>query len=232
MIKKTLALVSATIIAASGFAQSETDYMKTFGQFVYESGHLGMLKLSQAEFDAFVAGIKDAYAGKKLEGGNVQKAIEFLNSRMEKAMQELAKKVEAESAAFWKELEKDKSINKTPTGLAYKITKEGDGKFPAEDSEVVINYTGKLINGKVFDTTSERGEPAKFGLGNVIPGFREGLQKISKGGKATLYIPAELGYGKQGAGDVIPPNSTLIFEVELLDVKDAPKVPPAPAPAK
>ena len=136
-----------------------------------------------------------------------------------------AEKAQAEADEFWKKLEKDESVSKAPSGLAYKITKEGSGEFPKENSKVSIKYKGTLINGKVFDDGSKN--PVEFGLDRVIPGFREGLQKIKKGGSAIIYVPAKLGYGNNPLPG-IPANSTLIFDVELLDVLPPDK---APAPA-
>lgn len=112
-------------------------------------------------------------------------------------------------------------IRTTDNGLSYLIEVEGDGQHPDEDATVVVNYTGKHINGEVFDSTGGRG-PATFNLQGVVPGFREGLMLLGKGGKATLYIPGKLAYGNQGqpaAG--IGPNEMLIFDVELIDINPA-----------
>lgn len=235
MMKKPLALLGAFLLAGSVFAESEGDYIKTFGQLMYERNGMMELNLTPAELELFIQGMRDAQAGKPLPE-NIQqmgpKMFDYLRTRAEKNMKIAAEKSEAEAAAFWKELEKKSNVNKTPSGLAYEIVKEGDGKFPSENSDVKIKYTGKLINGKVFDSTDlHGGEPAEFNLSKVIPGFREGLQKISKGGKAILYIPAALAY-KDQPNPEIPPNSTLIFDVELLDVKDGPAQPPAPVKAE
>ena len=99
------------------------------------------------------------------------------------------------------------------------MTKEGTGKQPAASSIVKVHYTGKLVDGTVFDSSVERGEPIEFPLNQVIPGWTEGLQLMKEGGKATLYIPSQLGYGEQGVPGTIPPHSTLIFDVELIEVK-------------
>jgi hypothetical protein len=101
----------------------------------------------------------------------------------------------------------------------YGVTKEGTGKQPAATSIVKVHYTGKLVDGTVFDSSVERGEPIEFPLNQVIPGWTEGLQLMKEGGKATLYIPSKLGYGEQGVPGTIPPHSTLIFDVELIEVK-------------
>ena len=99
------------------------------------------------------------------------------------------------------------------------MTKQGTGKQPAATSQVTVHYKGMLLDGKVFDSSYDRGQPVEFPLNQVIPGWTEGLQLMKEGGKATFYIPAKLAYGEQGVPGTIPPNSTLIFDVELLQVK-------------
>ncbi len=227
-IKKTIAVAAASTVAlASSFAETNEDYIKTFGMIMFDRNGLAELKLTPAEFDIFLKGVRDAYEGKELpkninEFG--QKMMEYLQKRAEATIAEKAKEAEAEASKFWKELEKQEGIQKTQSGLAFKVIEKGDDKKVAtENSDVKINYTGKLTNGSVFDSTDKHGKPAEFNLANVIPGFREGLQKVGKGGKITLYIPAKLGYGTQALPG-IPPNSTLIFDVEILDV-DANKKP-------
>ncbi len=113
----------------------------------------------------------------------------------------------------------------TASGLKYVITHKGTGKKAAAGQKVKVHYTGKLTDGKVFDSSVERGQPFEFqlGAGQVIRGWDEGLALLSIGDKATLIIPSELGYGPNGAGGVIPPNATLIFDVELIDAVDVPK---------
>ena len=110
---------------------------------------------------------------------------------------------------------------KTPSGLEYTETEAGTGAQAAAGKTVSVHYTGKLTNGKVFDSSYTRGEPITFplGAGRVIKGWDEGIALMKVGGKATLTIPPSLGYGERGAGGVIPPNATLIFDVELVSVK-------------
>ena len=105
-----------------------------------------------------------------------------------------------------------------PSGLQYEILQEGNGKKPKANERVKCHYEGTLINGTLFDSSIKRGEPAVFGVSQVIPGWVEALQLMSEGSKWRLFIPSELAYGAQGAGDMIPPHSTLIFEVELIEV--------------
>ncbi len=105
-----------------------------------------------------------------------------------------------------------------PSGLQYKVIEEGDGELPTPESEVKCHYHGTLIDGSVFDSSVERGEPAVFPVNAVIPGWVEALQLMPAGSKWRLFIPSELAYGEQGAGGVIGPNSTLIFDLELLEI--------------
>lgn len=130
---------------------------------------------------------------------------------MERRKNEI-ERVEKEIANRW-----PKAI-KTPSGLQYVVLKEGDGKaYPKYGQKVTVHYTGTLLDGRMFDSSVHRGEPATFAIGQVIDGWNEALQTMSKGEKRTLIIPPELGYGVHGYPGIIPPNSYLIFDVELLD---------------
>jgi FKBP-type peptidyl-prolyl cis-trans isomerase FklB len=138
--------------------------------------------------------------------------------------QELSKLAEAKAEEQKKEgvifLDKNKTaegVQVTASGLQYKHNVEGSGAQPDADDEVTVHYEGRLIDGTIFDSSIKRGEPATFGLNQVIPGWTEGLQLMKEGGKATLYIPQNLGYGAQDMG-TIPAFSTLVFEVELIKV--------------
>lgn len=123
----------------------------------------------------------------------------------------------AKGKKFLEENALNKSVYQTQSGLQYKIVKKGNGKKPKATDRVKVHYTGKLIDGKVFDSSVQRGEPIEFMLNQVIPGWTEGLQLMDEGSSYTLYIPYQLGYGEQPAGE-IPPGSTLIFDVELLEI--------------
>ena len=108
-------------------------------------------------------------------------------------------------------------LTTTKSGLMFEVLKQGQGGFPSPTSQVSVNYTGTLLDGKVFDSTSTRGKPASFQVNRVIPGWTEALVAMKRGEKVRLVIPPELGYGAQGYPGVIPPNSFLVFEVELID---------------
>ena len=126
-------------------------------------------------------------------------------------------------AKFLAENKAKEGVKTTPSGLQYKVITQGTGTKPKPTDVVVAHYEGKTIDGKVFDSSYERGEPAQFDLAHMIPGFTEGVQLMPAGSKYEFYMPSELGYGETGAPPVIEPNSALIFTVELLDEADAKK---------
>ena len=139
-----------------------------------------------------------------------------------KYFMELEEKMNAENIekgkAFLEENAKKEGIITLPSGLQYHVITEGNGKKPSATDKVKCHYEGTLIDGTLFDSSIKRGQPAVFGVNQVIRGWVEALQLMSEGSKWRLFIPAELGYGAQQAGEMIPPHSTLIFEVELIEV--------------
>lgn len=145
----------------------------------------------------------------------------FFTELEAKQREEAAKMGEINAKAgeeFLAENGKRAEVKTTLTGLQYEVIKEGDGPQPNADDQVVVHYTGKLIDGTVFDSSEDRGMPATFGVTQVIPGWVEALQLMKAGSTWRLFIPSALAYGPQGAGNVIGPNSTLIFDVTLLEV--------------
>ena len=171
-----------------------------------------------------LAGLKDAIEG-KVDVRKDEKIQQTLNSIEEKLVaaakaksEEQAKAAKEEGDKFRQEFAKQEGVKTTKDGLMYKIINEGKGAAIKPTDVVKVHYTGKLADGKVFDSSVERGSPAEFKLNQVVKGWTEGLQLVKKGGKIELVLPPELAYGEQGAGAVIPPNSTLFFEVEVLDV--------------
>lgn len=180
--------------------------------------------------EALVAGFMDALNGidstvlteqqKQTIMTNFQK--EMQQKQMEKMA--LAAKPNKEAGAKWLEENKKKEgVVVTTSGLQYKVIKEGKGAIPTANDKVTVNYEGKLIDGKIFDSSYERKQPASFQLGNVIRGWQEGLMLMKEGATYELYIPSDLGYGDQGYPPDIPGGSVLIFKVELVKVEAAPK---------
>jgi len=173
--------------------------------------------------------IKDATQGKnEMKPEEIQQAMTKLQENMQKKQAEIADKNIKEGKEF---LEKNKSqpnVKTTASGLQYVVEKEGEGKTPTKEDMVKVHYKGTLTNGTQFDSSYDRGEPAEFPVGGVIPGWTEALQMMKVGSKYKLFIPPELAYGPSGRPG-IPPNSVLLFDVELLEVKKAPAASAAPA---
>ena len=145
----------------------------------------------------------------------------FFSKLQEKQQAEAAAMAELNEKSGKEFLEKNgqrAEVKTTPSGLQYEVLTEGNGPKPSAGDQVTVHYTGKLIDGTVFDSSVDRGEPATFGVTQVIPGWVEALQLMSAGSKWRLFIPSALAYGPQGAGGIIGPNQTLIFDVELLEV--------------
>ncbi len=174
--------------------------------------------------DDFAQAIKDAIAGnKQLKDDEAQAIVqEFFKAQEMKqraAAAERFKVNKAEGEKYLAENATKENVHVTASGLQYEVLKEGNGKRPSATDTVVCHYEGTLIDGKMFDSSVKRGEPATFPLNQVIAGWTEGLQLMQEGAKYRFYIPYELGYGERGAGASIPPFSALVFDVELIEVK-------------
>jgi FKBP-type peptidyl-prolyl cis-trans isomerase len=147
-----------------------------------------------------------------------QEAQMFLTAYFTELRNKEAEKNKEEGQAWLAENRSRPGVVETESGLQYKVIEEGTGKSPTIDDRVKCHYEGRLIDGTVFDSSYERGQPAEFGLRGVIRGWTEGLQLMKEGGKYELYVPSDLGYGPRGGGQIIGPNATLIFVIELLEV--------------
>ena len=158
-------------------------------------------------------GIADALADKAKF--TPQQANQYVAQYQKKAGEKRA----AGQMTFLKENKDKEGVTQLPSGLQYKVLKPGSGTSPSATDRVTVHYTGKLIDGKVFDSSVERGQPATFGVNQVIAGWTEALQLMKPGSKWRLFIPYNLAYGERGAGNDIPPYATLIFDVELLSVE-------------
>jgi len=232
MKKITLSIVMAVAVLAACSAKGNTEAKPaaeapaqgTKADTSYAFGYaIGTsLKQTEVEIDyaAFMNGVKDV-----MEGKDVKMNAEEANAKIQEAiMAAMAVKAEAnkvKEAAFLAENGKKAGVTTTASGLQYEVVTEGSGAKPAAEDTVKVNYVGTLTDGTTFDSSVQRGEPAEFPLNQVIPGWTEGIQLMSIGSKYKFYIPAALAYGETGAGDVIPPNATLIFEVDLLEITKA-----------
>lgn len=170
------------------------------------------------EVDDFAQAIKDVLDGNKTAISHAE-ARDIVN----KYFAELEEKMNAanieEGKRFLEENKKRPNVITLPSGLQYEVINEGrTGKYATASDQVKCHYEGTLIDGTLFDSSIKRGQPAVFGVSQVIPGWVEALQLMPEGAKWKLYIPSDLAYGAQGAGEMIPPHSTLVFEVELLEI--------------
>jgi len=167
-------------------------------------------------------GIKDALAGAKplLTEQEVQETMAIFQKDMMAKQQDMAIKNKKEGEAFLAENKKKEGVKTLPSGLQYKVIKEGTGKKPKLADTVTAQYRGTLIDGTEFDSSYKRGQPASFPVSGVIPGWTEALQLMGEGAKWQLFVPSNLAYGERGASAVIGPNATLIFEVELISVQE------------
>jgi len=178
--------------------------------------------VEELNYSAFINGMKDAFEGEelKIEKASQNQIIQnYLTSLREKRNQENLEKGEA----FLKDNKKKASVESTESGLQYKIIEEGEGESPDQYDTVKVHYTGTNIDNEVFDSSKDR-DPVEFPVNRVIPGWTEGLQLMKEGAKYKFFIPAELAYGERAPrGSDIEPNQALIFEVELLEVREGKK---------
>lgn len=231
-----LAVVSTTALA-EGEAVPATepapaDVASDFGYTMgYSMGGRIKADLGTLDTDAFVEGFRAALAGDapRLDELRMQEAVAaFQAQRMAEAQaeqQELAAGNAAAGKAFLDKNKKRKGVKTLASGLQYEVLKKGKGASPKLDDMVFANYRGTLPDGTEFDASE--GEPVSFPLARVIRGWQEGVALMNKGAKYRLYVPADLAYGEQGAGDVIGPNQVLVFDVELVDFTPAPQQLPA-----
>ncbi len=172
--------------------------------------------------DALIIGISDVFKNTPLRfpEDEMQAAFSAINQQVQAKATEAARAHKEIGEAFLTVNEKKAGVVATASGLQYEVLTEGSGSKPSIDDTVVTHYHGTLIDGTVFDSSVERGEPAQFPVNGVIKGWTEALQMMNVGSKWRLFIPSDLAYGDQGSGPVIGPGTTLIFEVELIEIKD------------
>jgi len=204
-------------------AQPQTEDQKTLyalGAKVFDDlkKQLSVLNFSAEEYEFIVQGINDAAAGKTL-AAEPETFMPKFNALASTRMQAAAQKQKELDKPYLENAAKEEGAEKTASGLIYKQIKAGSGAQPKATDVVKVHYTGTFIDGKVFDSSVQRGQPVEFPLGQVIPCWTEGVSKMKVGGKAKLVCPSELAYGDQGRPPVIAGGATLIFEVELLEIK-------------
>lgn len=231
--------LAAVLVASIGLAQDKAPLKDQKDKASYSIGHdIGNTFKKQnvdLNLDALITGLKDALAGKEaLPKEERDKTLAaFQKELIEKqtaASKAAGEKNAAEGEKFLEENKKKDGVKTTASGLQYKILKEGAGESPKATDMVITHYKGTLLDGTEFDSSYKRNEPATFPVNRVIPGWTEALQLMKPGSKYQLFIPSKLGYGERGAGRDIGPNSTLIFEVELVGIKPPDPTPTPPPP--
>lgn len=228
--------------AAPAIQYTEDQVLQAYGWMMAAQMGLAQLEFTPANVAAMAKGMSLAAQGKTLDFDTAAVGPEiraFLERKNAAFMEKLRQQGMAETASYLTKLRENKAVQELPSGLRYEILKPGTGAFPKPGQLAKVHYTGAFTSGEVFDSSQQRGEPVELILQEpsaadprgVIAGMAEGLQKINPGGKIKLHIPPHLAYGDDGSPGGIPPAATLVFEVELLEVKDAPKYTPPPPPA-
>lgn len=226
----SVVFIIATLFLASTASAAEDQLLKDERDRISYSIGLSIgLNFKKQSIDVtlepLMAGVRDAMLERKplLTDQELKETMDRFRKQMNAKLK--AKKASqanqnlAAGQQFLKENSKKEGVITTESGLQYEVIKEGSGKKPTLNDTVVTHYTGTLLNGKVFDSSYKRNEPATFPVNGVIKGWTEALQMMKPGSKWKLYVPSNLAYGERGAGNVIGPNATLIFEIELLDIK-------------
>ena len=226
--KIKISLLCCALLSSTAFAKDVNTQSSTAEQVGYSFGYLmgrsNADAMKDMDLDAFVQGLKASSQGQTatLTDEEMTTVLTQFKRRAEaKQLIELKQKADENAkigTAFLAENAKKAGVKTTKSGLQYIVLKEGTGKSPKVNSNVTVNYEGRLIDDTVFDSSIARNHPANFQVSQVIQGWTEGLQLMKEGAKYRFFIPANLAYGQIGSGDVIEPNSTLIFDVELLNV--------------
>lgn len=227
--KKIGLIIATSTMSLSVFAATPiTNKSPAKEQFSYSYGYLmgrnNTEALTDLNLDIFYQGLQEGAQNKKarLTDEEMAKAINDYKKTLEaKQLVEFQKQGQQNAqagAAFLADNAKKTGVITTKSGLQYQVLKEGTGKKPKAVSRVKVNYEGRLLDGTVFDSSIARNHPVEFQLSQVIAGWTEGLQTMKEGGKTRFFIPANLAYGEVGAGDTIGPNSTLIFDIELIKI--------------
>ncbi len=225
--KRTLAIVLAVFVltqTATIMAQDNKTDSLSYALGLSMGNNFRSSGIHELNYEQFAEGVKAVFEGTqpKMTYAEAKEIIRVFFTEMEEQQRaDLAAQAKTNQELGDRYLDENKSrqgVYTTPSGLQYEIINEGSGPCPKATDQVKVHYTGSLIDGTVFDSSVERGEPATFGVTQVIPGWVEALQLMKVGSKWRLFIPSNLAYGPNGAGGVIGPNATLIFDVELLEI--------------
>ena len=230
---RNLVIVAATAALASGLTLAQTNELETpEDRLSYTIGmDIGQSLSGQdmpLDIDILMQGLRASFLGEETlltQEEALAEREQFIQRRQQQLAEERGEEARInaeEGEAFLAANAEKEGVTVTDSGLQYRVITEGEGASPDADDRVTVHYRGKLINGVEFDSSYARGEPATFGLNQVIPGWTEGVALMKEGGKYEFFVPSELAYGEQGRPGPIGPNSTLIFEVELLEVVPSP----------
>jgi FKBP-type peptidyl-prolyl cis-trans isomerase FkpA len=229
-----VATLAACTQGAKDFTPKTDEEKELYTLGVLISRNVESFDFTDKEIEIVKAGVDHGARGRaKLEQEEMEKLVPKLQEMQTKRLEAAATRAKDEGVAYLAKAEKEQGAVKLPNGVIVKVTKEGDGAQPVATDSVKVHYEGKLTNGKVFDSSIKRNEPAEFPLAGVIPCWGEGVQKLKVGSKAQLICPADQAYGAEGRPPQIPGNSTLVFDVELLEIlkPEAAPAPDATAPA-
>ena len=226
------AAIAATLAGPVAVAQDQTELDTPEKRLSYTIGmDIGQSLAGQdmpLDIDILMQGLRASYSGEETlltQEEALAEREKFIEQRQQQLAEQRAEEAEInreEGEAFLAANAEKDGVEATDSGLQYRVIEPGDGASPGADDRVTVHYRGKLINGVEFDSSYSRGEPATFGLNQVIPGWTEGVQLMREGATYELFVPSDLAYGEQGRPGPIGPNSTLIFEIELLEVEPRP----------
>lgn len=232
---RNFVIIAASAALAGSVALAQTEELETpEDRLSYTIGmDIGQSLAGQdmpIDIDVLMQGLRASYLGEETlltQEEALSEREQFIEQRQQQLADqrnEEARINREEGEAFLAANADKDGVTVTESGLQYRVIEEGEGASPDADDRVTVHYRGKLINGVEFDSSYARGEPATFGLGQVIPGWTEGVQLMKVGAKYEFFVPSDLAYGEQGRPGPIGPNSTLIFEVELLEIAESPSV--------
>lgn len=227
--KTQVTAVALTLLASAPWALAapQSDQEKLSYSIGVTLGQSLSQDIQNLDIDSFTKAVEDVYAGNDLQMSKEEmtqaltKFQQQQNAERQKLAKQAAEQNKAKSEKFLAENAKKEGIKVTDSGLQYKVLESGDGVSPDANDTVKVDYEGKLIDGTVFDSSYERGEPVEFRVDQVIPGWQEALKMMNVGDTWMVYLPSDLAYGPAGTGGPIGPNQALTFKVELLDVTKA-----------